>query len=398
MPNVNLDALFVRTAVCPPGKGKIDYYDNSITGFILEARGSGGMTYHLRYRDAHGKQRQHKIGDAKSISFDKARTAAEKLRSRVVLGEDPAEEKKILRTIPTIAELYADTYLPHLQTTRRNMGSDLSFWKTHLLPKFGHKHLDELTQQEVINAQQSMRKAGYAEGTANKWIVQIRYMYNVAKKLGIPGSDFNPGTDIKQFTVEGRERFLNSDETERLREAVEKSENTQLKYIVTLLLMLGCRKRELLDSKWEHFDLDRRGWRIPISKSGKARHVQLSASAVAVLAQLPRWDGCPYVIPNPKTRLPYTGIHVSWDTARKRAGLPDVRMHDLRHSFASNLVNAGVSLFVVSKALGHTNTLMTQRYSHLSDETMFAAADAAANAMGPNWTDAKQSPAQEQTR
>lgn len=396
MPSTDLNATFVKNVNCPE-KGKIDYYDNAITGFILEVRSSGGMTYHLRYRDTHGKQRQHKIGDAKSISFDKARTAAEKLRSKVVLGDSPSEERKIKRSIPTIAELYQDTYLPHLQSTRRNMVSDLSFWKVHLLPRFGSKHLDELTQQDVIDAQQSMRKAGYALGTANKWIVQIRYMYNVAKKLKIPGSDFNPGAEIKQFTVEGRERFLNSDETERLREAVEKSENTQLKYIVTLLLMLGCRKRELLDSKWEHFDLDRRSWRIPLSKSGKARHVSLSSSVVAVLSQLPRWDGCPYVIPNPKTRLPFTGIHVSWDTARKRAGLPDVRMHDLRHSFASNLVNSGVSLFVVSKALGHTNTLMTQRYSHLSDETMFAAADAAANAIGPGWTDAKRTPAPVQT-
>jgi len=393
MPNVNLDAVFVRNAVCPEGKGKIDYYDNSITGFILEVRSSGGATYHLRYRDSHGKQRQHKIGDTKSISFDKARTAAEKLRSRVVLGESPIEEKKLKRTIPTIAELFRDTYLPHLQQTRRNMTSDLSFWKVHLLPKFGHKHLDELTQQEVIHAQQSMRKAGYAEGTANKWIVQIRYMYNVAKKLGIPGADFNPGADIKQFKVEGRERFLNPEETERLREAVQQSENTQLKYIVALLLLLGCRKRELLDAKWEHFDLERRSWRIPLSKSGKARYVPLSTAAIEILSQLRRWEGCPYVLPNPHTRRPFSGMHFSWDKARKKAGLPDVRMHDLRHTFASNLVNAGHSLYVVSKALGHTTTQMSERYAHLSNDTLLAAADAAAKAMGSTWTEATESAA-----
>ena len=396
MPNVNLDATFVRSAVCPPGKGKIDYYDNSITGFILEVRSTGGATFHLRYRDPHGKQRQHKIGDAKSISFDKARIAAQKLRSRVVLGESPIEEKKLRRSIPTIAELYKDTYLPHLQNTRRNMTSDLSFWKIHLLPRFGHKHLDELTQQDVIYAQQSMRKDGYADGTANKWIVQIRYMYNVAKKLKIPGAEFNPGADIKQITVEGRERFLSSDETERLRIAVEESENPQLKYIVALLLLLGCRKRELLDSKWEQFDLERRSWRIPLSKSGKARHVPLSSAVVGFLAQLPRWNGCHYVVPNPKTLKPFTGIHVSWNTARKRAGLADVRMHDLRHTFASNLVNAGHSLFVVSKALGHATTQMSERYAHLSNETMLAAADAAANAVGTIWTQEKKLPAQAQ--
>lgn len=391
MPKVNLDAVFARNAAFP-ATGKIDYYDNAITGFILEVRSTGGKTYHLRYRDSHGKQRQHKIGDAKSITFDKARQAAEKLRSRVVLGESPIEEKKLLRTIPTIAELYQETYLPHIQNTRRNLGSDLSFWKVHILPSFGQKHLDELKQQDVIDAQMAMRKAGYAEGTSNKWIVQIRYAYAVAKKFEVPGSEKNPAAGVKQFHVEGRERFLSSEETQRLREAVNQSENTQLKYIVALLLMLGCRKRELLEARWEDFDLERRTWRIPVSKTGK-RHVPLSSVAVELLGQLPRWPGCPFVVPNPKSRKPFTGIHVSWDTARKRAGLPEVRMHDLRHTFASNLVNAGHSIFVVSKALGHANTLMSQRYSHLSDETLFAAADAAANAMGPSWLAAKQSPA-----
>ncbi|MBV5336881.1 MAG: DUF4102 domain-containing protein, partial [Deltaproteobacteria bacterium] len=208
MPNVNMDALFARNAVCPDGKGKVDYYDNSITGFILEVRASGGKTYYLRYRDAYSKLRQHKIGDAKSLTFDKARTAAEKLRSRVVLGESPIEERKVKRSTPTIADFFHDTYLPHLQDTRRNLVSDRSFWKIHLLPRFGTKHLDELKREEIVNAQLAMRKAGYAEGTANKWIVQLRYMYNVAKRLKIPGSEINPAAEITQYKVEGRERFL----------------------------------------------------------------------------------------------------------------------------------------------------------------------------------------------
>ena len=108
MPNVNLDAQFVRDADCQEGRGKTDYYDNAITGFILEVRATGGKTYSLRYRDPYGKQRQHKIGDAKAITFDKARQAAEKLRSKVVLGENPAEDKKALRQVPTLAEFIRD--------------------------------------------------------------------------------------------------------------------------------------------------------------------------------------------------------------------------------------------------------------------------------------------------
>jgi integrase len=265
------------------------------------------------------------------------------------------------------------------------MQSDYSFQQTHLLPRFGRKHLDQLTTQDVVDAQQSMLKAGYATGTANRFVVQVRYMYNVAKKRGIPGAEFNPAAGVKQYAVHGRERFLTHEEIERLRIAVDKSACKPLKNIVALLLMLGCRKSELLHAKWEHVDLERRTWRIPLSKSGKARHVPLSSAAVAFMNELPRWKGCPYLVPNPHTLLPLTSINASWHTACRRAGLKDVRIHDLRHTFASNLVNAGHSLFVVSRALGHSTTRMSERYAHLSDETLFSAADAAASAMGNAW-------------
>jgi len=389
---VDLSAAFVRSAVCPDGKSKVCFRDNTIPGFILECRASGGKTYALSYPDSHGSQKQFKIGGTKSITFDRARAAAVKLRSRVVLGEDPAAERKAMRAIPTIAEAYRDTYLPHIQSYRRNMESDLSFWKNHLLPKFGRKHLDQLKTDAIVDAQHSMRKAGYAKGTANKWVVQLRFMFNVLKKAKVPGSEVNPAAGIKQFRVEGRERFLSPEETERLRIAVEASENTQLKYIVALLLMLGCRRAELLNAKFEDFNLERRTWRIPLAKSGKARHVPLSKAAVAVLKGLPRWEGCPWAVPNPRTKKPFTHLNESWKTAIRRAGLDGFRIHDLRHSFASNLVNAGHSLFVVSRALGHANIQQTSRYSHLSDETLLAAADAAANALGANWTEEKKSP------
>lgn len=386
MPIVNLDAAFVRNAFCQEGKPRTDYFSKTIRGFVLEVRSSGGMTYLLRYRDAHGRQRQYKIGDAASISFDKARTVAEKVRSRVVLGESPAEEKKLKRTIPTIAEFYNDVYLPYLKSYRRNMQSDYSFHQIHLLPRFGRKHLDQLTRQDVIDAQQSMVEAGYAEGTANKFVVQIRYMYNIAKQRGVPGADSNPASGVKQYSVQGRERFLSQEEIERLSKAVAKSACKQLPQIVALLLMLGCRKSELLNAKWEDVDLERRTWRIPLSKSGKARHVPLSSAAIELMQKLPRWKGCPYLVPNPKTLLPLTDIHEPWHTACRRAGLKNVRIHDLRHTFASNLVNAGHSLFVVSRALGHSTTRMSERYAHLSDETLFAAADSAASAVVGNWS------------
>ena len=389
MPHATLDALFVRSAVCPEGKSKVDYYDTAITGFILEVRASGGKTFHLRYRDSHGKQRQHKIGDCKSLTFDKARQAATVLRSQVVLGASPSDERKTKRAIPTLAEFSEQRYMPYVKGYKKSWDIDDSYLRNHVLPRFGALHLDQISLQGVIAFHQAMKEAGYADATCNRSVILLRYMYNLGKKWKIPGAEANPTLGAQLFVLNNaRERYLTAEETLRLKNAMQHSENQQLQFIVPLLLMTGARKRELLDARWEHFDLDRRNWRIPTSKSGKPRHVPLSAIVLEILAQIPRWEGCPFVVPNPQTRLPYKSLYCSWNTARKEAGLPEVRMHDLRHSMASNMVNSGRSIYEVAKVLGHTQLKTTQRYSHLSQETLLAAVDAASNATGSAWASA----------
>lgn len=390
MPHATLDSSFVRNAVCIEGRSKTDWYSKDVIGFVLECRSSGGKTYYLRYRDPHGKLRQHKIGDTRSISFDKARQAAQTLRSRVVLGENPAADRKVLRTVPTLNE-FANTYIEHVKRTRRNYASSLGFLRIHILPRFGSKHLDEITPSAIAEAHHELLDRGYALATCNKLPIMLKIMFNLAKRLKVPGATVNPVNEYKIIQPQNcRERFLTTEETQRLREALGQSSNPQLKHIVALMLLLGLRKRELLDAKWENVDVGRRNWLIPLSKSGKPRRVVISTAALEILAKLPRWEGCPYVVPKPKTLKPYITVHHHWDKARKKAGLPDVRMHDLRHSFASNLVNSGRSILEVSTLLGHSSVIMSQRYAHLADETLFSAVNAVADAMGTPWSDQDQ--------
>lgn len=155
-----------------------------------------------------------------------------------------------------------------------------------------------------------------------------------------------------------------------------------LKHIVSMLILTGARKREVLDAKWQDFDIERSTWRIPITKSGKARHVPLSDGALTVLSSVPIKQHTPYVFANPATNKPFISIYCAWNTARKQAGLADVRMHDLRHSFASMLINSGRTLYEVQHILGHTQVKTTQRYAHLSQDTLLDAANAATRAMG----------------
>ena len=138
----------------------------------------------------------------------------------------------------------------------------------------------------------------------------------------------------------------------------------------------------MLDAKWEDFDFNRRIWRIPITKSGKARHVPLSDGALNILSTMPRDIKCEWAFPNPDTKKPFVNIFYAWNTARTSVGLGDVRVHDLRHSFASLLINSGRTLYEVQHILGHTQVKTTQRYAHLSQDTLLAAANAATLAVG----------------
>jgi len=243
----------------------------TIPGFVLEVRPSGGKTWYLRYRDARGKQHQHRIGDAAGITFEQARTAAQTTRAKVILGENPAEEKRALRAIPTLED-FAQRYLDYVKGAKRSWDTDESFLRNHVLPRWAKRHLDEVRQQDIIDLQHGMRASGYAPATANRIVILTRYMWNLGKKWKVPGTETNPASGVELFEENNkRERFLTAEEVQRLVACVRNSDNPQLQYIVPLLLLLGCRKRELLDSQWSHFDLERRTWRIPLSKNGKAR-------------------------------------------------------------------------------------------------------------------------------
>jgi integrase len=214
----------------------------------------------------------------------------------------------------------------------------------------------------------------------------LRYALNLAVRCEIPGVTVNPTKDVPLFEDPNKkERFLSQEEAQRLYAAVCESDNPMLRYIVPMLILTGARKREVLDAKWEDFDIVAKQWRIPITKAGKPRYVPLSTGAVQLLASIPHQDNCPWVFANLKTLKPYVSFYHSWNTARKHAGLADVRIHDLRHSFASFLVNAGRSLYEVQKILGHTQVKTTQRYAHLSQDTLIDAANAAMNAMGSSF-------------
>jgi integrase len=385
MPKTQLNAAFCAAATCPPGKKRIDHYDTVTTGFVLEVRASGLKTYYLRYFEENGRQRQHKIACYEDVTFDQARKVAKRLRSEVVLGGNPADKKEKRKAIPTYATV-AEQHLAYARTYQRRPENVERVIRLHLLPRWGKLRLDEIKQQTVAQWLASKREEGFAPATVEKFRVTLGRSFELAARWNIPGAEHNPvrGVPRPKFN-NAREHYLSQEGAQKLYRALEQSSNPLLKVIVGLLLLTGARKMELLKAKWEHVDLERKVLYIPDSKTGKARHVPLSQAALDLIGLLPRWPGCPWLIANPKTRKPYTDIKRAWDTARTAAGLPGLRIHDLRHSAASFMINAGIDLYAVGRILGHADHQSTMRYSHLSHDTLRAAVEAGAAKLNVDW-------------
>ena len=382
MPKITLTPAFVKSAICPLGSRRIEYFDTEVTGFSLEIRASGGQTYYQRYRDSRGRIRQVKLGNARDLSLSDARRLAARLLRQVALGEDPLEKKREARSVPTFADFIEQQYLPYVKSYKRSWATDVSLLKNHLLPRFGRRYMDEITRQDIQKMHHDRRASGALPGSANRLLIMMRFIFNLALKWEVSGIKANPCKGVPLMEENNKkERYLSNEEARRLYQAVCASPNPMLKYIVPMLILSGARKREVLDARWEDFDFTRRIWRIPMTKTGKARHVPLSDGALTILSTMPRDMNCPWVFANPDTGKPYVSIFCAWDTARKHAGLSDVRIHDLRHSFASLLINSGRTLYEVQHLLGHSQVKTTQRYAHLSQDTLLAAANAATRAL-----------------
>lgn len=382
MPIVNkIDQTLCLTSTCKPGKKKTDFWDSNLKGFLLEVRSSGGRTFHFRYSDKHQRQRQIKIGGFPDITCDQARKRAQKLRSEVTLGGDPAGKKEELKAVPTFASL-AKQHLDNAKTYQKSYDSTKMIMRLHVEPRWGKLRLTEIKSQDVSKWLREKAEEGYAPATVEKMRAVFSRAFTLGKRWGIPGSENNPVQGIERPKFDNRRsRYLSEDEAKRLFEALDKSLNPQLKHIVSLLLLTGARISELLRAEWGNVNIPARAWLIPISKTGKARHVPLSQPAIDIIEQLPRYKDCPYLVPNPETKLPYVSIKHSWQSARKAAGLHDLHIHDLRHSAASFMINAGIDLYAVGRVLGHADHKSTMRYSHLANDTLLAAVEAGAARM-----------------
>ena len=383
MPVLLLRPQVLSTLACPAGQRKQDYRDSHCKGLLLEVRSTGGRTWYLRYVTSRGQRRQLRLGDLHDLSLAQARRLADQHRSEVAMGNDPSQNRRELRAVPTLEAFCEQQLIPFLKVSKRSWRWDVSLLRCHLIPALGSKTLDAVSRVDVLALQASKLESGLAVGTVYRVMALLRHCYKLALDWEVSGVSSNPCLKVPLPRVEQvRERFLTAEEAQRLLVAVRSSKNRELEGIVCFLLLTGARKREVLDARWEHVDWQQRLWLIPFSKNGHRRYVPLNESALVLLRRRELEVGSTgWLFANPETGKPYANLHYSWDWSRKRAGLEGLRIHDLRHSFASFAINAGRSLYEVQMLLGHRSSAMTQRYAHLATDTLLAATNAAVVAL-----------------
>ncbi len=377
MPSHALTGDFIaRLRDTPPQTGLVTFFDTDIKGFMLELRASGTGTYYFRYRDAGQKIRLSRIGKMDQISLSDARAKAYQLRQMLRDGADPKAEAHRLRDMPSFGTFITERYLPYAKTRKRSWRCDISIIKVHLLPYFANYRLSRIARPDVIARHNAIREAGYSASTANLALILLRFIFNCAIRWEILPQGANPTQGVALFENNNqRQRYLTEAELQRLLTELDRNHNRQVCDAIKLLLLTGARKHEILEARWEYVDFKNRLLTVPLSKSGKPRHISLSDSAIQLLESLPRQAGVDWLFHKTGTNTPRKSIATAWASIRENANIPDVRVHDLRHSFASFLVNQGRSLYEVQRLLGHANSKTTMRYAHLSQQALVEAAN-----------------------
>lgn len=382
MPIVKLNADYIKHHLqCPEGKTKVQYNDEYIKGLYIEVRATsqGQGTYYLRYKDINGKTCNKKIGRSTDISLTDACKEALELRGNIFCGADPRAEEKARRAIPTLTEFFDDSYLPYAKVHKRSWKRDVQLF-ARIDKAFGHLRLDQVQKQKVaVFHAELMESEGLSAASADHHPKLLRRMFSMAIEYEI--IERNPLSKFSLFGIDNRvENYLDDEQLGKLMDVLRTDANRPACNIAILLLCTGCRLNEILSAKKSDISVENRTLKIAAinAKGKRVRSVPLNDAAIdIILKQLEDTKGYDYLFINHQTGLPYTTVMKVWTRLREKAGLPHLRLHDLRHSFASFLVNSGRTLYEVQQILGHSQSIVTERYAHLSTKTLQAASNSA---------------------
>lgn len=377
-------------------------YDSDLPGFGVRVTPTGNAAWIVEYRPNGGGRRsatrRMTLGSVRKLPLEKARAEAERILARATLGDDPAADRREQREAATIADLIEAFLRESVRPRKKARTVELydSYFRLHVIPVLGTRKTRDITHADISRLH---RKLGATRPvTANRVVMLLSGLFTWAGKAGEVDESFNPARGVEKFREQAKERFLSTEELARLGAALAEAEGEGIPWddgkpaskhgrkvenrrsvfgphavaAIRLLLFSGARLREVLHLRWEHVDTERGLLLLPDSKTGK-KTIILNAPAMSVLATLPRFGA--YVVPGNDPDRPRHDLKKVWDAVSRRAALEGVRLHDLRHTFASYGAGAGMGLPIVGKLLGHSQPSTTARYAHLADDPLRMAAD-----------------------
>jgi integrase len=378
-------------------------YDTDLTGFGVRVMPSGSKSWIIEYRPGSGgrgvRSVRLSLGRTTLLTPDEARRLARDKLADARRGEDPGEKRSRERDTLTVSTV-ADAYLKDVAATRSGGTANLyrHYLDSLVVPEIGSRKITSLTRRDILMLHRSIGED--RKPTANRVLAVLSGLFTFATKRDLAPEGFNPAKGIDKFREEGRERFLTTEELQRLGTALReaetiglpwtvdegkvtakhapKADNRQEKYpphvtgAIRLLLFTGCRLREILHLRWQDIDFERGLLFLPTSKTGR-KTIVLNAPALTVLSALPRAGS--YVIAGTDPEKPRHDLKKPWNAVTRAARLPGLRIHDLRHSFASVGAGGGMGLPIVGKLLGHSQTSTTAKYAHLDADPLRRASE-----------------------
>ena len=361
-----------------PAKGNAIIYDDKMSGFGIRVTAKGAKSFILNYRNNEGRERRYTIGThgPNEWSVEAARKRAGELKKKISLGEDPLAERVAVRKAPTIADL-ADRYIEdHLPRKRpSSQRDDRAMIAKIIRPKLGSRKVAAVSHADIDKLHRDLKGTPYR---ANRVLALISKMFSLAVRWGWRAD--NPCRGVERNHEEKRTRYLTAEEIGRLTKALDEYPDRRPADAVRLCLLTGCRISEALGAPWDQFDLETGHWvKASAQTKQKTEHrAPLSEAAVVLLKRVleaaPKADDgspvSPWVFPGKVPDAHLFDIKTPWNAIRKAAGIADVRLHDLRHTYASILASAGASLPMIGALLGHTQPATTARYTHLFDDPL----------------------------
>lgn len=357
-----------------------DYFiwDDEMPGFGLRVLKSGKKTYQVQYRHG-GRTRRNSIGRHGTVTPDDARKTAKEILGRVAKGDNPAEERAAGRGASNVAQVckrFLEEYVPvHCKaSTERDYKRAI---ERFIIPALGTRKIPDITRPDIVKIHHSLRDTAYQ---ANRTLAVLSVLFNQCEIWGLRPDGSNPCRHVKKYEEKKRERFLNEDELKRLWKTLDEcqkdgSEGAGACNCFRLLILTGCRLGEIQTLKWEYIRDD--VIYLPDSKTG-SKKVYISNEVHNLLDTIEPTKDNPYVITGKNIGQYLTDLQKPWRRIRKKINMPELRIHDLRHSYASFSLAGGLSLAEIGKLLGHSQVQTTARYAHIAEKGAHESAQIAA--------------------